>query len=588
MAMDSVAVKALISELSARAAGGRIEKIHQPEKDELIFTIRTFTESFKLTVSASPSNARIHIGSIPKENPKTAPMFCMLLRKHLQSGKILSFSQPDYERILKMTVQTRNELGDLVERYLICELTGRNSNIILTDENGRIIDSARHVDFSQSSVRNIMPGLTYTTIPPQDKAPILSPDSEIFIDFSDGSMLISKAIMSAVSGIGAITAREIVYSVTGRTETKCGELSISAKEKIIKETEKYRQSAIAESFSPVLITEKGTGRLIDFSATPIKQYENAAVITESESMSEIIMSFYSERDTRERMKQRSFDLIKLINSNLERLARKLVIQQNTLKDAENKDEYKKYGDLITSSIYMLKPGMESALLTDYFEEGTPEVTVRLSKELTPAENAQRYYKRYNKAKTAEIEVKKQLKSTMEEIEYLESILVHAENCATPQDITAIRQELSGQGYIKAQRTNPKQKKSEAQQKPYHFISSDGFDIYVGKNNLQNDYLTLKFANSSDIWFHTKKIHGSHTVIKLGIDKDVPHRTMLEAAQLAAYYSKARESAQVPVDYTTIKNVKKPNGAKPGMVIYDSYNTVYTAPKSPEELGLSEQ
>ena len=585
MAMDSVAVCALIKELSECAVGGRIEKIHQPEKDELTLSIRTFTDSFKITVSASPSNARVHIGSIPKENPKTAPMFCMLLRKHLQSGKILGFSQPDFERIIKMTVQTRNELGDLVERYLICELTGRNSNIILTDENDRIIDSARHVDFTQSSVRNIMPGLTYKPLPPQEKAPILDPDADFDISYSDGGALISREIMNAVSGIGSITARELVHSVTGRIDTKCIDADDGIKSKIKAALISYRNTVLDGTFTPSLITESGTGRLIDFSATEIMQYENAANIRFSDSMSEIIMSFYSERDSKERMKQRSFDLIRLLNSNLERLARKLVIQQNTLRDAENKEEYKKLGDLITSSIYMLKPGMKTATLPDYFSEGTPEVTVKLSEELTPSENAQRYYKKYNKAKTAEIEVKKQLKATMEEIEYLESILAHAENLSELQDITAIRQELTLSGYIKPQRGAKNAKKADSSQKPHHFVSSDGFDIYVGKNNIQNDYLTLKLANSSDIWFHTKKIHGSHTVIKLGIDKDVPKKTMMEAAQLAAYYSKARTSSQVPVDYTEIKNVKKPNGAKPGMVIYDSYNTVYTTPKSPEELGL---
>lgn len=582
MALDSVAVFALAGELSKAAVGGRIEKIHQPERDEIVLAIRTFTDSFKLIISASPSNARVHFSAETKENPKTAPMFCMLLRKHLQSGKITEISQPDSERILKITVRTRNELGDLVDRHLIAELMGRNSNIILTDDSMRIIDAARHVDFTQSSVRQIMPGLTYQSPPPQDKTPVLDASREIRIDFPDPSQPVSKAIMAAITGISPVTAREIVWSVTGRTDTSCA--GLSDKDGIISALNAYRSKVLARDFSPVLISESGSGRLIDFSATGVKQYEGAAECTSYGSMSDVIEAFYRTRDTKERMRQKSADLLKLINANLERLSKKLIIQQNTLRDAENKDEYRKKGDLITAGAYAIKQGAKEAVLPDYFTEGSPEITIPLSPQLSPIQNAQKYYKKYAKAKNAEIEVKKQLESTLADIEYLESTLALAENCLEVSDINAIRTELASLGYIR-RKTDTKKQKKEQQSKPHHFISSDGFDIYVGKNNLQNDILTLKFANSSDIWFHTKKIHGSHTVIKLGVNKDVPKTTMMEAAQLAAYFSKARGSNQVPVDYTVIKNVKKPNGAKPGMVIYDNYNTIYTTPKSPEELKL---
>lgn len=582
MALDSVAVFALAGELSKAAVGGRIEKIHQPERDEIVLAIRTFTDSFKLIISASPSNARVHFSAETKENPKTAPMFCMLLRKHLQSGKITEISQPDFERILKITVRTRNELGDLVDRHLIAELMGRNSNIILTDDSMRIIDAARHVDFTQSSVRQIMPGLTYQSPPPQDKTPVLDASREIRIDFPDPSQPVSKAIMTAITGISPVTAREIVWSVTGRTDTSCA--GLSDKDGIISALNAYRSKVLARDFSPVLISESGSGRLIDFSATEVKQYEGAAECTSYGSMSDVIEAFYRTRDTKERMRQKSADLLKLINANLERLSKKLIIQQNTLRDAENKDEYRKKGDLITAGAYAIKQGAKEVVLPDYFTEGSPEITIPLSPQLSPIQNAQKYYKKYAKAKNAEIEVKKQLESTLADIEYLESTLALAENCLEVSDINAIRTELASLGYIR-RKTDTKKQKKEQQSKPHHFISSDGFDIYVGKNNLQNDILTLKFANSSDIWFHTKKIHGSHTVIKLGVNKDVPKTTMMEAAQLAAYFSKARGSNQVPVDYTVVKNVKKPNGAKPGMVIYDNYNTIYTTPKSPEELKL---
>ncbi|MEE0944553.1 MAG: NFACT RNA binding domain-containing protein [Clostridia bacterium] len=584
MALDSIAVSALIKELNAALIDGRIDKIHQPERDELTVSVRTFSDSFKLVISASPSNARVHFTDTGKENPKTAPMFCMLLRKHIQGGKIISVSQPDFERIIDITVQTRNELGDIVLRHLIVELTGRNANIILTDENSRIIEAARHIDFTQSSVRQILPGLTYLSPPPQNKIPFLDSKRDFDLSFDDITITAQSALMAEMSGISPIFAREVIYRVTNRTDTMASTLSIDDKNQIITLLNHYRLKASNGEFSPVVITEKETGRIIDFSPFDISQYESACEITSFSKMADAIECFYSTRASKERLKQRSADLLKLVNSNLERLSKKLIIQQKTLKDAENKEKYRRFGDLITSSLYMIKPGMTEAQVPDYFESDAPTVKIPLSPQLSPAENAQKYYKRYTKAKNAEIEVNKQLESTLTETEYLQSTLSFIENCTTLSDINAIRLELLQEGYIKSH-TNNRKKQKESGSIPYHFISSDGFDIYVGKNNLQNDLLTLKFANNQDIWFHTKKIHGSHTVIKLGLDKQVPKNTLIEAAQLAAYYSKARESGQVPVDYTTIKNVKKPNGAKPGMVIYDNYNTIYATPKSPEELNL---
>lgn len=587
MALDSIAVSALTIELGAALTDGRIDKIHQPERDELTVSVRTFSDSYKLVISASPSNARVHFTNETKENPKTAPMFCMLLRKHIQGGKIIAVSQPDFERIIDITVQTRNELGDIVNRHLIVELTGRNSNIILTDENSRIIESARHIDFTQSSVRQILPGLTYLAPPPQEKIAFLDDTHKFDVTFDDVTESAYSALMRQISGISPIFAREIIYRATNRTDTMASTLSDTQKTDIIALLNIHRQKALNGDFSPILITEKETGRIIDFSPFEISQYESACALKKFTSMSDALGNFYAERASKERLKQRSADILKLITSNLERLSKKLIIQQKTLKDAENKDKYRRYGDLITSSIYMIEQGMKEITVPDYFDENMPEVTIPLSPQLSPSENAQKYYKRYTKAKNAETEVKKQLESTLAETEYLESTLSFAENCASLSDINAIRAELSEQGYIRTQRSS-KKKQKEPSSTPYHFISEDGFDIYVGKNNMQNDILTLKFANSQDLWFHTKKIHGSHTVIKLGLDKNVPKSTIMQAAQLAAYFSKARESSQVPVDYTEIKNVKKPNGAKPGMVIYDNYNTIYTTPKSPDEMKLKQE
>ncbi len=583
MALDSVAVYALVRELKRSLTDGRIDKIHQPEKDELVISVRTYSESFKLVLSASSSNARVHFTSQSKENPKTAPMFCMLLRKHIQSGKIIEISQPEFERIIKFSIITRNEMGDQVYRYLIAELMGRNSNIILTDENGKIIDSARHVDFTQSSVRQILPGLLYKTPPAQDKIAILDSEKPISLTFTESSKKASDIIMSQICGISPITAREIVWKATGRTDTLS--TNIPDTERLILEIEDYRKRILAADFSPCIIIEKATGRLIDFSASKIMQYSEGADVKYYSSISDMIEDFYSLRDLKERMKQKSADLVKHLNSGLERLSKKIIIQQKTLSQAENKDKYKKYADLITASAYSISKGDSIAEVTDYYEPNSPVIQIPLDPQLSPIQNAQKYYKKYTKAKTAEIETKKQLDASLADKEYLESMLVLAENCLDLSDIQAIRSELSEQGFIRQQKNNKAKHKENKQQKPHHYISTDGFDIYIGKNNLQNDWLTLKFANASDIWFHTKKIHGSHTIIKLGVNKDIPHATMIEAAELCAYYSKARESNQVPVDYTIIKNVKKPNGAKPGMVIYDGYNTVYVTPKAHDELRI---
>lgn len=578
MAFDTICVKKITDELSGTIIGGRIDKVHQPEKDELMISVRTVGGAYKLTISASANNARVHFSDFSKENPKTPPMFCMLLRKHLSSGKIVKISQPGYERIIEIDVESYNDLGDLTTKHLICEIMGRNSNIILCDENYRIIDSARHIDFTVSSVRQILPGIQYVSPPAQAKIPFLDSEQvkDCRLDFSNPAAACDKAIMSVISGISPAFAREIVHSAIGTTALVCGELTDLQKNKI---RDKLLEYAKRPEFSPCIIFDPN-GKPLDFSATAITHFGGDYRVEYYASMSEVVSTFYLERDKKERMHQKSADLLKLLNNNLERLTKKLVIQEKTLKDAESKERYKIFGDLLTANLYMIPKGAESVTVNNYYEPDCPEVEIQLSPLLSPAKNAQRYYKLFTKLKNAEVEMEKQRKTTLSEIEYLESTLCALENAETEADLNSIRQELSEEGYIKRTKTGRKEAKKES--KPMHFISSDGFDIYVGKNNTQNDYLTLKFANSQDLWFHTKQIHGSHTVIKLGLDKDVPKTTILEAAKLAAYYSKARESSQVPVDYTQIKNVKKPSGAKPGMVIYDNYNTVYVTPENMEQ------
>ncbi len=580
MAFDAVTVRCLTQELCEKLINGRIDKIHQPEKDEITINIRTLESSYKLVLSASSAHPRVHFTSTSKKNPITAPMFCMLLRKHLGSGKITAIEQVGFERIIRFSIESYDELGDLTTKYLIAEIMGRHSNIILTTQDMKIIDCIKHIDFTISSVRQLLPGLDYVSPPPQDKTDLINIEETVQIDFSSPVQTVDKAILSSIAGISPLTAREVVYRAFGRTDIKNTELTDSGRNKILYEVVRLAKAVKAGDFEPCMIINSASGKLMDFSPTPIKQYESMAEIRYFDSVSELLDTFYKTRDMHERMRQKSADLVKLLSNNIERVSKKLVILNKTLSDSENKDKYKIYGDLLMANLYNMEQGQKNIEVQNYYEENAPIIKINLDPQLTPSQNAQKYYKKYNKAKTAEVEAAKQIKNAESDLEYLESTLAAVETADNESDLNAIRAELIAEGYLK-RKVNQKRQK-QAASKPMHFVSSDGFDIYVGKSNMQNDYLTLKFANSSDLWFHTKNIHGSHTVIKLGIDKDVPKSTIIEAAQIAAYYSKGRDSSQVPVDFTQIKNVRKPNGAKPGMVIYDNYNTIYVTPKEPKQ------
>lgn len=578
MALDAIAVRALAKEISNAVNGGRIDKIYQPERDEIVLGIRTFTDNYKLLLCANSTYPRVHFTNINKKNPQTAPLFCMLLRKHLGSGKIVSVKQVDFERIIEFEIESYDELGDLTLKKLIIEIMGRHSNIILTID-GKIIDSIKHIDLTVSSVRQVLPGFLYSYPPARNITPLDRADENLNIDISQKGELLQKSVLSCVSGISPLTSREIVYSNFKRTDIRNEEISDT--KDLVDKILSLKDKVLDNSFTPTLITDAFTGKLIDFSAIPIHQYEQGAKTETFSTLSEVIDKFYSKKDAAERMRQKSYDLVKLLTVHRERAAKKQGILLSTLKDAKSKDKYKVYGELLCANLYRISDTDTEIEVENYYDENLPIVKIPLDAQLSPSDNAQKYFKKYQKLKNAETEAAKQLKENEAVLEYLESTLVLILNTETESDLNAIRTELSEQGYLKRIVAKKNQRLSNTS-KPMHFVSSDGFDIYVGKNNTQNDYLTLKFANSNDIWFHTKNIHGSHVIIKLGLDKDVPENTLRQAAELAAYYSKARESSQVPVDYTLVKNVKKPNGAKPGMVIYDHYNTVYVTPKKISE------
>lgn len=588
MALDGLVICALAKETEKKIVGGRIDKIHQPEKNELIISVRTFDGAYKLLLCANPSFPRFHITDISKENPQKPPMFCMLLRKHIQSGKILYLKQEENERMITIGIESYDELGYLSEKRLIMEIMGKHSNIILTDKDEKIIDSIFHVDMTVSSVRQVLPGLKYCPPPSQGK---INPKNESVynieerLSFDDTPLW--KQLMDTYQGISPLLAREAVHSVLGHFDIAGLEASRSDLERVAQNFYSMVKDVEENSINPCIITDRESGKMLDFSCVDISQYANSALIEHFPNMSLAVESFYMKKAAKESVKQKSGDLLKIVSNNLERCKKKLQIQFETIKKAQKKDKYKVYGDLICANIYRISQGMKEVTLENFYDEGSPLVTIPLKTDITPSKNAQRYYQKYNKEKTAETETVKQMELNRSEIEYLESVEEALGMVETGTDISQIREELTSEGYLK-NRGNAGKKKKDSLPQPMHFVSDDGYDIYVGKNNKQNDYVTLKLARSTDIWFHTKGIHGSHAIVKTPDAMEVPDSTYLQAASLAAYYSKARNSKSVPVDYTEVKNVKKPSGAKPGMVIYVNYNTLYVDPGEEEASRLKKQ
>ena len=577
MALDGVAISTLVDELNKACLGGRVDKIHQPDSNEIIIHLRSLGNNLKLLLCANPSFPRVQITQATKENPAQPPMFCMLLRKHLSGGKIVGFEQVGFERIIKINIESSDELGYMSVKSLIVEIMGKHSNIILTDANGKILDSIYRVDITVSSVRQILPGLTYELPPSQGKKnPLEASEEEIAGCMDNSDRELKNMLMNAYTGISPLTASEIVYRATGSADTKgcdtVADVRLRTARCFLYCFDKIRN----RDYSPTVLINAQSGKMMDYSAIPISLYGDLAKTEQYETMSEALDGFYTKKAANEAMKQKSGDLLKFVNNNIDRCRKKLQMQNETLMKVSKRDKYKMYGDLVTANIYRIVQGMESIEVENFYSENCEKIFIPLQKDLSPAQNAQKYYKRYNKDKTAEAETQKQKELNLTEIEYLESVQTAILNVETVAEINQIREELTEQRYLRNRDRLKKGKKAQTPT-PMHFVSSDGYDIYVGKNNKQNDYVTLKIARSTDIWFHTKLIHGSHVIIKTTDAETVPDNTYLEAAALAAYYSKGRDSENVPVDYTEVKNVKKPSGAKPGMVIYVNYNTLYVNP-----------
>lgn len=577
MALDGFTLSNIIYELKSNIIGGRVDKVYQPEKDEIILQIRNKGNAYKLLLTANASSPRLHFTTIQKENPINAPLFCMVLRKHLSSGKIIDITQPKFERIVNIQVESINELGDYSVKTLIFEIMGKHSNIILIDDKNNILESIKHISFDKSSVREVLPGRSYSLPPSQNKKNPLETNFKEFMDIIKNSMptKAQQIIYKSYNGISPILASEICINANVDPSINTEELLDNQIEDLYKSLDKIIKLNLQEKFNPQIIySENDT--VLDFTVFDFTMFNNLEKKYFS-SISELLEFFYKSKDLTYRLNQKSQDLKKLISQNIERCAKKKQIQQKTLKEIENRDNLKLYGELITSNIYAIKKGMTKVKLNNFYSENFEEVEIRLDPNLTPAENAQKYFKKYNKEKRTFIALQEQIKQNNEELLYLESVLNSVQTCSDEYDIKEIRAELAEQGFLKRQKNNKNNKqKSNKKAKPLHFISSDGFHIYVGKNNTQNDELTLRFAKSLDMWFHTKDIAGSHVIV-VSEGKEIPNSTLNEAANLAAYYSKATNSSLVPVDYTLKKFIKKPNGAKPGMVIYETNKTAYITP-----------
>ncbi len=580
MPLDAVALGAIAHELDCELKGAKIEKIHQPERDEILLMLKAQSGAKKLVISASTANSRIHLVSENKENPATPPMFCMLLRKHLTGGRIESVLRLGFERVVDIEISCRNELGDITTRHLICEVMGRNSNIIFLDEKRKIIDSVKHIDLTVSSVRNILPGLLYMMPPDSDR---LNPEIATAKDYlkvletAPEGRETDRAITDSVKGISPLLAGECIYNVCGMRSVFVGELTITQKEKIANDLFELFEKAKNHEFNPCVIFSEDGKKTVDFAPFEIKQYENAGKIKRTETMNEAACEFYFLRDLQMRINDRSAAITKVVTNNIRRAQKKLDLLQGELKEAEKREKHKISGDLITANLYKLKKGDEMLVTQNFYDAENREIKIKLDSKLTPSQNANRYYTKYKKAKNTEIYAAQQIKITLDELKYLESVLYSVTNAQTPSHLAEIRKELAVNGYIRNESSKKKREKNSETSKPYEF-SYNGYTIYVGRNNMQNDMLTLKMSRSRDLWLHAKNIPGSHTLVKYN-GEDYPDDVIEKAASIAAYYSKGKNSPYVEVDYCPVSHVRKPNGARPGMVIYEEYNTAYVKPET---------
>lgn len=571
MPFDGVAMRAVTAEIADKLVGGRVEKVFQPERDEMHLLIRNSYQNYRLLISASANQARVHLTQLAKANPDRAPMFCMLLRKHLIGGKLLSVEQAGLERVLDLRFGIIDELGLAGELTLHMEIMGRHSNAVLTHPDGTIVDSLKRVTEEKSRVREVLPGLPYEYPPSQGKRNPLEMDAGALNALLAGSidMPLWQAVCDGLSGISQTTAKELLQAcgadpALAATEFQPAKLEAAARALAAKFTD-----IGAGRIEPVII-EKG-GDAVDFLPFPSVLQQNQR---RCESISEAAEAYYAGRDLKERLKQNSANMTHVLGTALARARKKLDNQEGDYKSSEDMEAYRLKGELLTANLHLAAKGMRSLEVLNYYSESGETLKIELDPMLTPSENAQRYFKKYAKAKSAQEKLTTQIASTREEIDYIEGQLQNIDNSVSEGELDEIRAELVAQGYLKEAAARARKKLEPS--KPHHFRSADGHDIYVGRNNAQNDYLTLKFAHGDDVWMHTKQIPGSHVIVR-AIGGAASEEALRTGAMLAAYYSKAKTSSGVPVDYTQKRNVKKPTGARPGYVIYLTNRTITVTP-----------
>ena len=562
MAFDGVTIANVVKEMNDELIGGRLYKIAQPESDELLLTIKTSKGQKRLFISAGASLPLIYLTENNKPSPMTAPNFCMLLRKHLQNGRILSVTQPGLERIVRIEVEHLDEMGDLCRKTLIVEIMGKHSNIIFCNHDDIILDSIKHVSAAVSSVREVLPGKTYFIPKTQDKLDALSTDYEAFHNaISTKPQPIFKAIYGSFAGISPILAQQLCYEASVDGELPTASMTEKDFTKLFEVFDRMISSIKSGSFSPN-IAYTGS-QPMDFAAFPLSMYSagNDKMVAYP-SMSALLESYYAEKNTLTRIRQKSADLRRIVQTALERNIKKYDLQLRQIKDTEKRETYRIYGELLNTYGYGAAPGAKSLEALNYYTNEM--ITIPLDPTLSATENAKKYFEKFNKMKRTYEALSQLTKDVKEEIDHLDTVSAALDIALQEEDLVEIKEELTESGYIRRKGGG---KKVKITSKPFHYISSDGYHIYVGKNNFQNDELTFKFATGNDWWFHAKGMPGSHVIVKTEGAEELPDRTFEEAGRLAAYYSKGRGQEKIEIDYIQKKHVKKPGGSKPGFVVY---------------------
>ena len=570
MPLDAICLSAVVREIAPQLEGSRIEKIQQPARDQIVLLLRG---SRRLLINAGANQPRIHLTGLLRDNPAQPPMFCMLLRKYIGGGRIVSVEQTPLERVVTLTIDAMDELGEMSRYRLVLECMGRHSNLILVSPDGHVIDCLRRVDFEMSQQRQVLPGLFYHLPPTQEKLSPLTVEEEEFnrhLAAAPAETPLDRWLLDTFTAISPLIARELVYRACGSTDSRAEEDGGHLWGVFFA----WQQAVNEGNMVPYTLLKDG--KYSDFTYLVPQQYGDFMTCREEENFCQLLDGFYEGREQAERVRQKGQDLLKTVTNARDRVRRKIALQEKEYAQTLDRDHLRICGELITANLYRMERGASKVTVENYYEPDCPSVEIRLDPRLSPQENAARYFKQYNKAKTAEKILAQQLQLGREELSYLESVLQQLQQAETEQDFNDIRAELTEGGYIRNR--GKKQPGFQRASKPREFRSSTGLRILVGRSNQQNDRLTTKTAGPRDIWLHTQKIHGSHVILCTdGAQPD--EQSLWEAAVLAAYYSQGREGSKVPVDYTPVRYVKKPAGAKPGMVTYTTYQTMYVTPEA---------